>query len=109
MNDFKKFSERKLSYNIASLILELNYEYTEKLYRLQNDYPLAPENLEIVIRLWQKKLQISIILHLVKSKSLYQIYLTKINKYLLCYQSLQLYLLKKSKKANKDFEKASLR
>ena len=31
------------------------------------------------------------------------------NKYLLCYQSLQLYLLKKSKKANKDFEKASLR
>ena len=47
MNDFKKFSERKLSYHIASLILELNYEYTEKLYRLQNDYPLAPENLEI--------------------------------------------------------------
>lgn len=79
MNDFKKFSERKLSYNIASLILELNYEYIEKLYRLQNDYPLAPENLKIVIRLWQKKLQISIILHLVKSKSLYQIYLTKIN------------------------------
>lgn len=47
MNDFKKFSERKLSYNITSLILELNYEYTEKFYRLQNDYPLAPENLEI--------------------------------------------------------------
>ena len=43
----KKFDSKKYSCNSSKGVLEIDLVYTKELRELHNDYPLAPEKIEI--------------------------------------------------------------
>ena len=80
--------------NPEDYILEVHFEYPEKLHNLHNDYALTPEKIKIRKSCYQimaEKLLMSATFQLVESISLHQTWARKTDIYL-HYRGLKLYL-----------------
>ena len=95
MDNTKEFDLNKHSSNSSkSCVLKVDLEYPKTFFELHNDFPLAPDKVEIkreMLSLNSQKLLICIIfLLLAMLRSCWLIFLIKKEKYLLHYGSFQL-------------------
>ena len=87
--DLKKYT----SNNLRGHVLEVDLEYLKELQELQNDYPLAPDKIEIKKEMSEHQLMIADLYNILTGyvKKLVPNFFVK-EKYVLHYKNLQLYL-----------------
>ena len=80
--------------SLRGCVLEVNLEYSKELHKLHNDYPLAPDKLEIkkeMLASCQLKIADDYVIYVSNVRKLVSSFLVQ-EKYVLHYKNLQLYL-----------------